>query len=933
MKHFKLNISRFENEIEMANLVTRVTVDDSGVSSSAKKVANEMNLMSNAMEKAADANDKLAKSSASSRTGIKTIQSDAIRRFNASKNLLQDRMNIKTTSPNTRTQMATMLGNIKTSGLDNLKIAQAGSLNSSDFNKVLSMGGQASKLGNKAAAEEQKYYNKVAKEGLNLLQQQAKEAIKADKAMEKLSNGTKSASNNIKNASKQTSTFSKMIGQLAKAAVRWRILYGAFSRVWNILSDTVNKAAEYEEALNLYTVAMGDYATEGRKWAEKISTALYLDPKTIMQYTGAFYNLVKGLGVGSKAAYTMSTNLTQLTYDMSSYLNIDVESAHDKIQSAMTGQSRAVASAGIAMQQASLQELAYTMGIKTAVSEMTQAEKTYLRYIQIMRSTSNMQGDLARTIVTPENAMRVIRQQFELLGRAIGQVFIPIIMKAIPYVIALTQALTALANRLAASLGFQFAKIDYSSLTTADTAIEDTFNNINDKAAGTAAGVKDSINRTLAAFDELNVVESEAKGGGAGGIGGGSPAANIAALEPYITGYDMLKGLTDELDKQVETARENLEKLGKVLKVVGTVLLTAFALKKLNDLIMFGKTIKDMANAGQGLPGLFKKIGSGIGDFVTWFKIGRESGLNMFDSIRAASDQVLGPIGQFAVAIGGAVAAFASGYAIMRNFDGSMSSLTTNAIGATAAITALTVAAYALTGPIGAVAVAVAGVAGAIIGYNQAKDNLERETEKQIAYAKLFDGVGVSIKSVTDSFQNGVDKILAYNSAIEKAQETLNKTEENTKTASDTFAQLHETIAAGIGDEETIKKLEIATDEFKESVNDNKDANIEYHKTVTGNLVKQGILTKEEYDEINNTIAESYTKRALLESEYADELLKLDRQLQAGTITQEKYNQEVNRLKDAYAGIVTPLNDSTEALSNMYAAASRKIDLEKSPIM
>ena len=151
-----------------------------------------------------------------------------------------------------------------------------------------------------------------------------------------------------------------------------------------------DSAASYEEALNLYTVALGEYAEEGSKWAKRISNALYLDPTNIMQYTGGLYNLVQGLGVGSDAAYVMATNLTQLSYDMSSYLNIDVQSAFEKLQSAITGQSRAVASAGIAMQQASLQELAYTLGITKKVRTMSQAEKTYLRYIQILNSTKNI---------------------------------------------------------------------------------------------------------------------------------------------------------------------------------------------------------------------------------------------------------------------------------------------------------------------------------------------------------------------------------------------------------------------------------------------------------------------------------------------------------------------------------------------------------------
>ena len=60
-------------------------------------------------------------------------------------------------------------------------------------------------------------------------------------------------------------------------------------------------------------------------------------------------------------------------------------------------------------------------------------------------------------------------------------------------------------------------------------------------AADSADGAAASINRTLAPFDELNVVETQGKGrGGAGGAD-----SVLSDLEQYLTGYDMLEFYTD----------------------------------------------------------------------------------------------------------------------------------------------------------------------------------------------------------------------------------------------------------------------------------------------------------------------------------------------------------------------------------------------------
>lgn len=411
--------------------------------------------------------------------------------------------------------------------------------------------------------------------------------------------------------------FKSFVAELRHAAVTWRIIGGVFKSVISTIGNMYENAAGYEEALNLYTVALGEYAQQATKWANTISEALYLDPKNIMQYTGAFYNLVSGLGATSDAAYLMATNLTQLSYDMSSYLNIDVEAAQAKIQSAITGQARAVASAGVAMQQASLQELAYSLGVEKAVSEMTQAEKTYLRYIQIIRSTTNMQGDLARTIITPANALRVIKTQFTLLGRAIGQVFIPIVLKVIPYVMLLVQALQKLAGWLARLTGYKIADIDYSSLQTADTYLE----GLGDTAVDTAGKVKGaaaSMNRSLAPFDNLNVVESESTGGGGTGGGGVGGPSVVGDLTPFLDGYDMLAGLTDRFNQELETAKQKIKDMMPLIITVGSLLLawklsTAF----MNAIIFVDNFLKSWAAIKE--IGIFAKIGtalSSIGGFI-----------------------------------------------------------------------------------------------------------------------------------------------------------------------------------------------------------------------------------------------------------------------------------------------------------------------------
>lgn len=413
---------------------------------------------------------------------------------------------------------------------------------------------------------------------------------KLREALDRLNNRTEQSKNKFK----------EFIDKLRSTLVTWRIIGGFIKSLVNGFTKLYQSAADYEEAFNLYRTTMGkEYFEQANDWVKKISDALYLDPKVVMEYSGGFFNLVRGLGASSEAAFSMSRNLTQLSFDLASFLNIEDEAAHDKLQSAITGQSRAVASAGVAMQQASLQEAAYTLqlgktkialddnalarvknsiGIKKSVSDMTQAEKTYLRYIQIMRSTKHMQGDLGKTIITPANAVRVLRRQFELLSRALGEIFIPIILKVVPYIMVLVEKLRALANLLSKWTGYKMAPVDYDKVD----GLTNSFANLGD-AANTAAGktkkAADSINRSLAPFDELNVVESENSGAGSGigGVGaGGTGGSVLSDLEKYIDDYDydMLKNLDKGFEERLDNARQNFDKILDVVKLIGGSFLT-----------------------------------------------------------------------------------------------------------------------------------------------------------------------------------------------------------------------------------------------------------------------------------------------------------------------------------------------------------------------
>lgn len=147
-----------------------------------------------------------------------------------------------------------------------------------------------------------------------------------------------------------------------------------------------------------------------------------IDPGAWMRNQGVFNTIISGFGVASDQAYLMSKNLTQLGYDLSSFFNISYEDAFQKLQSGISGELEPLRRLGYDLSVARLQQEALNLGIEKSVMEMTQAEKSQLRYYAIMTQVTVAQGDMARTLNAPANQLRVLQAQVTQCARALGNI-------------------------------------------------------------------------------------------------------------------------------------------------------------------------------------------------------------------------------------------------------------------------------------------------------------------------------------------------------------------------------------------------------------------------------------------------------------------------------------------------------------------------------
>jgi hypothetical protein len=383
--------------------------------------------------------------------------------------------------------------------------------------------------------------------------------------------------------------------QSAKSALKNVV---SFKALYSGISSAIKKSNDYTENMNLFAVSMGEYGEAAIEYANKVSEAMGIDPSEWIRNQGLFMTLGTGFGIAGDRAATMSQQLTQLGYDISSFYNITAEEAMKKLKSGFAGELEPLRNLGYDLSQAKLQAVALGLGIDKTVSSMTQAEKAELRYYAIMTQVTQVHGDMARTLNDPANQLRVFKAQLEMTARSLGNIFIPALNAILPYAIAAVKVFRMLADAVASLFGYEFPEVgDYA---TVGNDVASGFEEANDEVA--------KMKRMLLGIDELNVMSDKNSGSdgadySGSGFGFELPTYNFidesvsGRVDEIVTKMKEWLGITDEINSWADLFKT---RLGNILVVVGLIAAGLLA----------WKVVESIANAIDVI-GKIKGVGGG----------------------------------------------------------------------------------------------------------------------------------------------------------------------------------------------------------------------------------------------------------------------------------------------------------------------------------
>lgn len=294
---------------------------------------------------------------------------------------------------------------------------------------------------------------------------------------------------------------------------------------------------------------------------------LGLDITQMTNYAAGIAQVTNSVGMAGEASVVTSKALSMLAGDMSSFRNQDLSTVMNNFSSGLIGQSRALYKYGIDTTNATLQQYALANGVNKSVSEMSQSEKMQLRMLAILDQSRVSWGDLAKTINSPSNQLRLLNNNFKALARTVGNMFLPVVAKVLPYVNGLVIAIRRLFEWTASMLGINLKDVIKDSgvgSTDAFDGLEEDANNadtavgnIGDSADKSSDSVK-KLAKQLMGFDELNVINTNDTGSSSkndkNNNGDSAPIDLTSQLSDALADYEKVwnkayKNMTNDAEK------------------------------------------------------------------------------------------------------------------------------------------------------------------------------------------------------------------------------------------------------------------------------------------------------------------------------------------------------------------------------------------------
>lgn len=327
-------------------------------------------------------------------------------------------------------------------------------------------------------------------------------------------------------------------------------------RLGNTALSWLNEAIDQTEQLNLFNVVFKNIEKNGTtmysklgkeatRFQYKLNEAFGTNKTQTLYMQGIYQSMGENVGIDDAHSAIMSETMTKLTYDLASLYNKSEKTTAEAIRAGVyAGQTKPLRSYGIDVTQTSMQPILESLGITDrSVKELSQAEKEILRYLATLKQAQVAMGDLASTIESPSNQLKILRQQLAETKVAISSLFMGTFANVLPYANAFLMVIKETSKAIADMFGIKLS--DYNSGIASS---EDSFIDFGDSVDSAKDKVKE-LKRQVLGFDEIHNINRNKDNGSE--ISGGIDQRLLDAIKGYDNGMDKVRMKATEIRDRI----------------------------------------------------------------------------------------------------------------------------------------------------------------------------------------------------------------------------------------------------------------------------------------------------------------------------------------------------------------------------------------------
>lgn len=215
-------------------------------------------------------------------------------------------------------------------------------------------------------------------------------------------------------------------GALSVAGDVGRLIGNTIGNSINFALDGIDLASDLAETQTAVQQIFGPATAAINEFVSTANTALGQTQQQALDATKTFGALGQAAGLTGDDLSGFSTELVTLATDLASFNNTDVDTALNALRSGLSGESEPLRQFQVFLNDAKLKQAALTLGIYDGSGALTDQQRILAAHQVILESTTNQQGDFAKTSAGLAGQQKILASAFEDVQTKLGTALLPV---------------------------------------------------------------------------------------------------------------------------------------------------------------------------------------------------------------------------------------------------------------------------------------------------------------------------------------------------------------------------------------------------------------------------------------------------------------------------------------------------------------------------